>query len=854
MSQVKSTYNFVPAPNEQEVFKPHWADQVSHDVPFEDSESGEIEIEIIAETPIFIKNGYAKGKEDNEFSHVELKGEKKYFIPATSLKGMVRNVLEIVSFSRLNKDLVNDDKYAFRDLTRDSEYMNSYDSNKVCAGWLKQDKNESWTIQECKFNHIHHKDVDDALGTNFRELYLEKQPKEKTAMSKYEICGNKSLVSTFKIRPSKTKPRGIAYYDKDGKPGTVVFTGQSGPRKEKNRERPSGKVNEFVFLDGIIEEFKIDETQKKGFKFVYLDHDNNNISPDWKIWKKKLENGEKIPIFFNKNGQKVKHFGIAYMYKLPYENSVHDMLPLFKYEQSHDLATTIFGYTNDGSLKGRVFFGDIISNNAKLMKEQKDILGGPKASFTPFYLDQQDKNKVTTYQEKTSLKGFKRYPIHEKVNPREYSKDQLGNPKVFSSYKPVDKGAVFNGRIRYHNLKSLELGALISALSFHGTEEKLFHSLGGAKSFGFGRVKISIKNLSDFTHALQAFEYQMNVHCEKNLNTKWLKTKQIQELVSMSTLPPDNSEQLLVYPSIGKDGKNGTDDNEFIQIKKQRNFLQPYSNYNTPFEIKSLITEDVLDKWEKERKVKEEQLKKQQLELNKKINELKALAESKLQENEFEEAEHFFKQAISIEDDGSLPSFFKRINRKKIEYFKDKAFTSLSSQNFEEAIALYETVMKIEDDGSLEKFKKEVEIERVAFEEEKAFLALNENAVIEVLEDFIKQYPISKKRSIVEEKISKIKALSGIPYTVRNKDNFKQFADNTDNWVKKIKKDNGTIESLGFAEEHSSLLLKIIPNELADRRRARDFNQNNVLRRLNSWYSEFYAKELWQKIEKIINP
>jgi tetratricopeptide (TPR) repeat protein len=320
----------------------------------------------------------------------------------------------------------------------------------------------------------------------------------------------------------------------------------------------------------------------------------------------------------------------------------------------------------------------------------------------------------------------------------------------------------------------------------------------------------------------------------------------------MSTLPPDNSEQLLVYPSIGKDGKNGTDDNEFIQIKKQRNFLQPYSNYNTPFEIKSLITEDALDKWEKERKVKEEQLKKQQLELNKKINELKALAESKLQENEFEEAEHFFKQAISIEDDGSLPSFFKRINRKKIEYFKDKAFTSLSSQNFEEAIALYETVMKIEDDGSLEKFKKEVENKWAAFEEEKAFLALNENAVIEELEDFIKQYPISKKKSIVEEKISKIKALSGIPDTVRNKDNFKQFADNTDNWVKKLKKDNGTIESLGFAEEHSLLLLKIVPNEFADRRRERDFNQNNVLRRLNSWYSESYVNELRQKIEEIM--
>ena len=47
MSQVKSTYNFVPAPEEHEVFKPEWANDVSHDIPFEDGESGEIEIELL---------------------------------------------------------------------------------------------------------------------------------------------------------------------------------------------------------------------------------------------------------------------------------------------------------------------------------------------------------------------------------------------------------------------------------------------------------------------------------------------------------------------------------------------------------------------------------------------------------------------------------------------------------------------------------------------------------------------------------------------------------------------------------------------------------------------------------------
>lgn len=53
MSHVKSPYNFVPAPIEDQVFTPEWASCVSHDIPFEDGESGEITLEITAETPIF---------------------------------------------------------------------------------------------------------------------------------------------------------------------------------------------------------------------------------------------------------------------------------------------------------------------------------------------------------------------------------------------------------------------------------------------------------------------------------------------------------------------------------------------------------------------------------------------------------------------------------------------------------------------------------------------------------------------------------------------------------------------------------------------------------------------------------
>ena len=142
---VKSTYNFVPAPLESEVFTPKWADQVSQDIPFSDGESGEIEFTITAKSPIFIRNGYSKGGESNEFSHGIVNGEKKYFIPATSIKGMTRNVLEIITHARMKQ--VNDHRHSVRQIMKNKVVDEGYDlsgpeKKQIRAGWLIEQNNE----------------------------------------------------------------------------------------------------------------------------------------------------------------------------------------------------------------------------------------------------------------------------------------------------------------------------------------------------------------------------------------------------------------------------------------------------------------------------------------------------------------------------------------------------------------------------------------------------------------------------------------------------------------------------------------------------------------------------------------
>ena len=84
---------------------------ISHDIPFKNHYSGEIIVTITSKTPIYIRNSYVKGDDyyetkdkDNkkqvkslEFCHYK----KQRYIPGSSVKGMISNVLEILSFGKL---------------------------------------------------------------------------------------------------------------------------------------------------------------------------------------------------------------------------------------------------------------------------------------------------------------------------------------------------------------------------------------------------------------------------------------------------------------------------------------------------------------------------------------------------------------------------------------------------------------------------------------------------------------------------------------------------------------------------------------------------------------------------------
>jgi len=576
---ITAPFNFVPL--SEKVFFPDWADSVSHDIPFEDSQSGSIDITITAKSPIFIRDHEKK----EEFC--QYKGE--YYIPGSSVKGMIRNVLEIMSFSKMS--FVDDNTYAVRDLSSAKNFymkqMNLIDEPITRAGWLKM-VDGKYFIEDCGLpQRISHREIDKATGVNFANNF-ENNGFEKTSEFKYNILGKPyQKIKVGEVYTSKTNAkydkRKFCKYNSNGKEATLVVTGQ--PTKRQNTGKMGdGKGYEFIFLDPI-EDLTVSQEIFENFLFAYFDGRTTEPkeSPDWTFWKKRLVKGEKVPVFFQKSAKKVLHFGLSYLYKLPYNYSIKDGLPSLHKDDRLDLVQTIFGHIqDDNALKGRVQFSHFKAvDNIKVLPKRTEILGTPRASYYPIYIEQTEGNLYKTYMDSDfSIAGWKRYPIHQN-GVKETEK--TGNDNVGTTFTPLDKGVVFNGKLRYHNLKKAELGAILSALNFHNTPNS-YHNIGMAKPLGYGKIEIKIDGI-ELDEYLKAFEVEVSEQVGE-----WSKSEQMQELLSMATEQENCGNSKLKYMELTEFADHKSD-------KKGKDFLRNYTMLEgiksvTP---KSLITEADLE-------------------------------------------------------------------------------------------------------------------------------------------------------------------------------------------------------------------------------------------------------------------
>lgn len=552
---IKAPYNFVPLENR--AFYPSWANHISQDIPFEDGVSGNIEYKITSETPIFVRNGYTDRKNpDTKFSQTP---NGQYFIPGTSIKGEIRNVLEILSFGKMTQ--VQDARFGIRDLSNNPEgrFYRQKIQNVHC-GWLykqlAEDGSEEYFINDCgttgriapEVIDKHYSTALAAFGQNLalNRQYADNDDEEKlrSAYNKYENILNislenqdieKRLSGTFSTVPDNYN-RIIADFSPNGKKGCIVVTGQPSKRDPESRR---GKYYEFVFFESNTNENEKVESQIID-DFITI-HKNNY---DYKnIWKRYLNEGKRVPVFFmrrNGNLDPIDAIGLAYMFRIPTANFIKGAIPIeLQSNRRKDLAECIFGTAKESlkQLKGRVNISHAFAcgtpNKCGIVTT---VLGSPKPSYGPLYASSGTWNDANA-----QIKGRKRYPVRTTLLP-----PNEGTDSQTCKFIPLDHGTSFKGRITFHNLKECELGALIAALTFNGHPD-CCHSIGEAKPLGYGKVKISIDKLSVISikdifaktddPTQQETDYYFNKFKDvmtENIGTGWENSNSIRELCAMA--------------------------------------------------------------------------------------------------------------------------------------------------------------------------------------------------------------------------------------------------------------------------------------------------------------------------------
>lgn len=646
MPNISAPYNFVPL--NKEVFFPPWADFVSHDIPFKEGLSGKIELEITAESPIFIRKPYEKGddfytntngeKVSKEFCFKKIMSKdgtskKQYFIPGSSLRNMLRSIVEIISFGKLKPEDFMNTRFGVRDFYNKDVYTLIDDTENIKIGYLKKLEDTYYIYDKGKPKKIKQDSIN--YNNEGRSFTLKSLFDKNSSNNTAKDFKNNNVILKSKAKTAKFKYDTTKLYLEPNK-GGYVFTGQP-----TFNNFQTAKSNEFIidFFQEKDEHYKIEPIQYEDFKFVYGDYKGSKeMSVDWKMWKEKLEMGQPIPIFFREKDGVIKDFGLSFLYKMLYqeriEKAISNIQPRYN-SNKYDMVDLLFGSVNQSKLKGRVHINHAFSNDAEVYKDYKIVLSNPKASYYPFYIEQNLEDKGDIYKiegayktfnnSEARIKGRKQYPLH-KLNI-ENNIATRKQERVATSIKPLKEKTKFTTNLSFHNLLPAEVGALLSALTFH-KNDNCRHNIGAGKPFGLGQIKIkpTIKEIKsvfkegnnyNVEYFLNRFESEISKKIEN-----WVNSVQLTELFTIHSITAKEKFKNFEYLSL----------RDFAATKREKNALPLYSK-TIDFEekVKTTLNEPIQLKLNNE-----ERLENYIINLKKKIYALEERSEQEQEEGYFE--------------------------------------------------------------------------------------------------------------------------------------------------------------------------------------------------------------------------
>jgi CRISPR/Cas system CSM-associated protein Csm3 (group 7 of RAMP superfamily) len=437
--------------------------------------TGYIDLEIQALTPLYIRDTLTM---DEYKKRDKMEKEKKTFInpdffspggilriPGSSLRGMIRTLVEIVSFGKFES--FDDKRLYYRGLADVSSLRKEYQrhmSSRDREGGRAQYKMSAGILRKEGFNYFI------TPAKTFRQIpklearrMIEAKGKKYEEFRFYEVEDGYMVVSG--TMQNKKRDWLIEYPDKEAKPIPIH---EDDIKNYKNDSNRSKNVPDLLKL------------ASQGVPCFYTRY-------------KDIQGRERIA------------FGHTAMFRLPYQKTIGDHVPTqLKDKEITDLATAIFGETE--KYASRVFFEDAIFDGepqSVLMKtEIPKILSGPKPTCFQHYIEQKTENlqnhpkNLAHYNSDNPIRGYKLYWHRDANNWIETDKENIAKHGTqYTKITPVKKGTIFHGRIRFENLSKVELGALLFVLDL---PEGLAHKLGMAKPLGLGSVRIKpVLYLSD---------------------------------------------------------------------------------------------------------------------------------------------------------------------------------------------------------------------------------------------------------------------------------------------------------------------------------------------------------------------
>ncbi|MGH2459627.1 MAG: TIGR03986 family type III CRISPR-associated RAMP protein, partial [Chloroflexota bacterium] len=528
-------YNFVPLPEAVVVAVSDPTGLPGHDTyaNADYPNTGHFDVTITTRSPLYVRCGLPRDLFDRQGSGEDgqadfrnrVKNTPDFFytrrpdepvVPGSSLRGMLRNLLEIVSYGKLER--ITDRHLFFRSVDNSAlgdDYRarmvgtdrNQRGENKVESGFLRR-TSRGTVIAVAQKLQVRRGDLSPSLligsGPNAVPNWAQQH---RRIFVRVAPDGRHVDASSLEPRPGLTE-------------GRLVITGPA-PRK----------AHEFVFLlplaeaehiavpEELIQRFEDDDqvTQWQERAFPKDRPEAGSRARDGALQKTGDDLGE--PVFFlreddpESHQRKLTFFGRAGLFRLPYLHAPSDLVPeALRRPEDVDDAEAIFGWVGKpGNLTARA--GRVSVTDARLIHGQGDvwlapeaivpkILAGPKPTAFQHYLVQAEelKDRLRHYDDplsRTTIRGHKLY-WHQGERQRsdlEASAETVtAGSTQHTLMKPVRAGVTFRSRIYFENLSDRELGALCWVLQPLGDPSRTYcHGLGMGKSLGMGAVQLAAK-------------------------------------------------------------------------------------------------------------------------------------------------------------------------------------------------------------------------------------------------------------------------------------------------------------------------------------------------------------------------